>query len=39
MNTSVKLDHIGVEVRSGMDDGIWVAPEHACGATVYFFEE
>ena len=33
------LAHNGVEVRSGLDGGIWVAPEHACGAAIYFCEE
>ena len=28
----------GVEVRDGLDGGIWVGPEHACGAALYFFD-
>ena len=29
----------GVEARDGLDGGIWVPPEHACGAAIYFFAE
>ena len=29
----------GVSVRDGLDDGIWVEPEDACGTALYFFEQ
>ncbi|MCE9642440.1 MAG: VOC family protein [Betaproteobacteria bacterium] len=35
--TRALLAKNGVEARDGLDGGIWVAPEHACGAAIYFF--
>lgn len=29
----------GVVARDGLDGGIWVAPEQACGVAVYFFKD
>ena len=26
----------GVKIREGTDGGLWIAPEHACGAAIYF---
>jgi hypothetical protein len=28
-----------VPVNEGLDRGMWVSPDHACGTTVYFFED
>ena len=35
--TRALLAKNGVEARDGLDGGVWVAPEHACGAAIYFF--
>ncbi|MCW5605957.1 MAG: VOC family protein [Burkholderiales bacterium] len=36
--TRALLVRKGVETHDGPDGGIWVGPEHACGAAIYFFE-
>ena len=36
--TRALLGKNGVETHDGLDGGIWVAPEQACGAAIYFFE-
>lgn len=37
--TRALLAKNGVEAHGGLDGGIWVGPEQACGTTVYFFED
>ena len=37
--TRALLGKNGVETRDGVDGGIWVGPEHACGVAIYFFAD
>jgi len=37
-STRALLASRGLEVHGGLDRGIWVGPEDACGTAIYFFE-
>lgn len=37
-STRALLESRGLEVHEGLDRGIWVGPEDACGTAIYFFE-